>query len=74
MKRWVGFGVIADNLINIGRALAPPPTADAARYLTRSIKFRAATSCYSPSRSSSAMLIRRRRGHFQKVIFAPESS
>jgi IS5 family transposase len=23
MKRWVGFGVIADNLINIGRALAP---------------------------------------------------
>jgi IS5 family transposase len=24
MKRWVGFGVIADNLINIGRALAVP--------------------------------------------------
>ena len=23
MKRWVGFGVIADNLINIGCALAP---------------------------------------------------
>jgi hypothetical protein len=23
MKRWVGFGVIADNLTNIGRALAP---------------------------------------------------
>jgi hypothetical protein len=23
MKRWVGFGVIADNLVNIGRALAP---------------------------------------------------
>jgi hypothetical protein len=22
MKRWVGLGVIADNLINIGRALA----------------------------------------------------
>jgi hypothetical protein len=22
MKRWVGFGVIADNLINIGGALA----------------------------------------------------
>ena len=22
-KRWVGFGVIADNLINIGRTLAP---------------------------------------------------
>jgi len=22
MKRWVGFGVIADNLINIGRAMA----------------------------------------------------
>jgi hypothetical protein len=21
MQRWVGFGVIADNLINIGRAL-----------------------------------------------------
>ena len=24
MQRWVGFGVIADNLINIGRALAVP--------------------------------------------------
>lgn len=24
MKRWVGFGVIGDNLINIGRALAAP--------------------------------------------------
>jgi transposase, IS5 family len=23
MKRWIGFGVIADNPINIGRALAP---------------------------------------------------
>jgi IS5 family transposase len=23
MKRWVGFGVIADNLINLGHALAP---------------------------------------------------
>jgi len=23
MQRWVGFGVIADNLINIGRALGP---------------------------------------------------
>jgi len=23
MKRWVGLGVIADNLINIGRILAP---------------------------------------------------
>ena len=22
MKRWVGLGVIADNLINIGRAMA----------------------------------------------------
>jgi len=22
MKRWVGFGIIADNLINIGRAMA----------------------------------------------------
>jgi IS5 family transposase len=22
MKRWVGLGVIADNLINIGRAIA----------------------------------------------------
>jgi hypothetical protein len=34
MKRWVGLGVIADNLINIGRAIpkrgrlvARPPTA-----------------------------------------------
>ncbi len=25
MKRWVGLGVIADNLVNIGRALAKPP-------------------------------------------------
>jgi IS5 family transposase len=25
MKRWVGFGVIADNLINIGHALAASP-------------------------------------------------
>jgi IS5 family transposase len=24
MKRWVGLGVIADNLINIGRRLARP--------------------------------------------------
>jgi len=24
MKRWVGLGVIADNLINIGRAMAAP--------------------------------------------------
>jgi IS5 family transposase len=23
MKRWVGFGIIADNLINLGKALAP---------------------------------------------------
>ena len=27
MKRWVGLGVIADNLVNIGRALAKPPDA-----------------------------------------------
>jgi len=26
MQRWVGLGVIADNLINIGRALAKPPS------------------------------------------------
>jgi transposase, IS5 family len=26
MKRWVGFGIIADNLVNLGRALAKPPT------------------------------------------------
>jgi hypothetical protein len=25
IKRWVGFGVIADNLINIGHALAASP-------------------------------------------------
>lgn len=25
MRRWVGLGVIADNLINIGRYLAPQP-------------------------------------------------
>jgi len=25
MKRWVGFGVIADNLVNISRAMAKPP-------------------------------------------------
>lgn len=25
MTRWVGLGVIADNLINIGRRLAPQP-------------------------------------------------
>ena len=25
MRRWVGLGVIADNLINIGRYLAPRP-------------------------------------------------
>jgi len=25
MKRWVGLGVIADNLINIGRAMAARP-------------------------------------------------
>jgi IS5 family transposase len=25
MKRWVGLGVVADNLINIGRAMAKPP-------------------------------------------------
>jgi IS5 family transposase len=25
MKRWVGFGVIGDNLVNIGRALATRP-------------------------------------------------
>jgi hypothetical protein len=24
MKRWVGLGVIADNLLNIGRVLAKP--------------------------------------------------
>jgi transposase, IS5 family len=23
IKRWVGFGALADNLINIGRTLAP---------------------------------------------------
>jgi IS5 family transposase len=27
MQRWVGLGVIADNLINIGTALAAPPKA-----------------------------------------------
>jgi len=27
MKRWVGLGVIADNLVNIGHALAKPPDA-----------------------------------------------
>jgi IS5 family transposase len=27
MKRWVGLGVIADNLVNIGRALTKPPDA-----------------------------------------------
>jgi IS5 family transposase len=27
MKRWVGLGVIADNLVNIGRALAKQPAA-----------------------------------------------
>jgi IS5 family transposase len=27
MKRWVGLGVIADNLVNLGRALAKPPDA-----------------------------------------------
>src|SRR5262249_60234071 len=27
MKRWVGLGVIADNLVNPGRALAKPPDA-----------------------------------------------
>jgi IS5 family transposase len=27
MQRWVGLGVIADNLINIGSALAAPPKA-----------------------------------------------
>ena len=26
MKRWVGLGVIADNLINIGHAMASPAT------------------------------------------------
>jgi IS5 family transposase len=26
MKRWVGLGVIADNLINIGRVLATRPS------------------------------------------------
>jgi IS5 family transposase len=25
MKRWVGLGVIADNLVNIGNALTKPP-------------------------------------------------
>jgi len=25
MKRWVGLGIIADNLLNIGRALATEP-------------------------------------------------
>jgi hypothetical protein len=25
MKRWVGLGVIADNLINIAQMLAAPP-------------------------------------------------
>ena len=25
MRRWVGLGVIADNLINLGRYLAPQP-------------------------------------------------
>ena len=25
MKRWVGLGVIADNLVNIGRAMAKQP-------------------------------------------------
>jgi IS5 family transposase len=25
MKRWVGLGVIADNLVNIGRAIAKNP-------------------------------------------------
>jgi len=25
MRRWVGLGVIADNLINIGRAIAAKP-------------------------------------------------
>jgi hypothetical protein len=28
MKRWVGFGVIADNLINIGGTLAKRSAAD----------------------------------------------
>ena len=27
MKRWVGLGVIADNLVNLGRILAKPPDA-----------------------------------------------
>jgi transposase, IS5 family len=27
MKRWVGLGVIADNLVNLGRVLAKPPEA-----------------------------------------------
>jgi len=30
MQRWVGLGVIADNLINIGRGLATRPSAHAA--------------------------------------------
>ena len=80
MQRWVGLGVIADNLINIGRARCGRDPA-----LTRSFFYR-------PRTASSRGIIRHSKvdtlrvparlpcvlvlppDKFQKAIFAPESS
>jgi hypothetical protein len=40
MKRWVGFGVIADSLINLGGMLAKQTAADSTEQTLRKLKRR----------------------------------